>query len=201
MSRMRLVQITCLTVGCLGSASVASARVTQTADTRTYAVSGNSGAALLDAMDRAGPRHGFLARAIAQTKYKVDWVFDIAENNGVCRVRSVDAKLALTFIYPQATGRLPPALDRRWRAFIAGARQHEQGHARLARQMVDAAEAGVSTLAMSDNPACTRTRRQVKQTVDRITAAYEARQVAYDAREHRPGGKVDQLINRLVDGR
>ena len=50
-----------------------------TEKTGSYAVAGRSGAALLGAMDRRGPKHGFLTRAIAQTRYAISWTIEWGE--------------------------------------------------------------------------------------------------------------------------
>ena len=47
--------------------------------TVTYPISGSNGSELLDAMDRHGPKHGFLTRAIAQTSYTITWAIDWKE--------------------------------------------------------------------------------------------------------------------------
>ena len=53
----------------------------------TYRITGDSGEALMGAMDRDGPRHGFLARAIAQTRYSVAWEIGYkAADDKVCKV-------------------------------------------------------------------------------------------------------------------
>ena len=49
----------------------ANAAVSIKIKTATYPISGKNGIDLLDAMDRRGPKHGFLTRAIAQTSYTV----------------------------------------------------------------------------------------------------------------------------------
>ena len=51
----------------------ADASVSIKTKTATYSISGKDGNALLDAMDRRGPKHGFLTRAIAQTSYTITW--------------------------------------------------------------------------------------------------------------------------------
>lgn len=188
-----------LAAAMLGPAA-AQADIRQAVETRTYAVSGRSGAELLDAMDRSGPRHGFLTRAIAQTKYKVSWSFDVVAENGRCHVRDADAVLSVTYVYPALTGKPSPALERRWRKFMAGVRKHEETHARLAREMVVAAQKEVKGLSVPEDWRCMTARREIKARVERIDATYEARQLAYDAREHADGGKVDRLVRALVVG-
>ena len=67
-------------------AADADASVSIKTKTTTYSISGKDGNALLDAMDRRGPKHGFLTRAIAQTSYTVSWTVDWKEKAGDCRV-------------------------------------------------------------------------------------------------------------------
>ena len=88
-----------------GFAGEASADVKVTEKTRNYAIAGKSGAALLDAMDRRGPKHGFLTRAIAQTRYSVSWKIEWGETRTACRVKRVEGELAITYTYPRVTER------------------------------------------------------------------------------------------------
>src|SRR5690606_15080569 len=113
--------------------------------TRSYEVAGSTGAALLAAMDRRGPKHGFLARAIAQTRYSVAWTIECGETRTACRVTKIDGKLDITYTYPSARG-LPPALQGRWTRFLAGVKKHEEAHGDIARQMVGAVEKSVARL-------------------------------------------------------
>ena len=44
-----------------------------------------------------------------------------------------------------------------------------------------------------------KARAETKRRMQKIYAEYEARQVRFDAREHRRGGPVERLIDRLVE--
>lgn len=164
----------------------------------TYAISGDSGAALVDAMDRRGPRHGLLARALAQTRYSVKWQLDWSKDKGVCRLKKAQAALSITYRYPSVAKPLPPALQRRWNRFMAGVRTHEQTHGRIANQMVAAARRSVAQVAAGRTRDCLASKIEVSRRVKAIYADYEARQIAFDAREHRDGGKVEALVRALV---
>jgi predicted secreted Zn-dependent protease len=168
--------------------------------TQTYTVTGDSGAALVKAMDRTGPRHGFMTRAIAQTSYTVDWNLQVARTEDACRLVRAVPILHVNYIFPQA-GNLPPALARRWKRFLAGVHKHEKTHGRIATQMVQAAARSASGLAMKQDPSCNRVRREAKRRIHAIYADYEARQVAFDRREHADGGKVERLVDALIAGR
>jgi predicted secreted Zn-dependent protease len=165
--------------------------------TQTYVVKGDSGAALVRAMDRTGPRHGFMTRAIAQTSYTVDWDIQVRATDGTCRLTRATPTLNLTYIFPQARG-LPASLSKRWKTFLAGVHGHERKHGRIAKEMVVAAEKSVSGLAIANDPSCNRVRREARRRIDVVYARYEARQVAFDASEHRDGGRVEKLVNALI---
>jgi predicted secreted Zn-dependent protease len=196
---MRRVALVLAMGGCLGLfAAAASAEVRVTEKTGSYAISGRSGAALLDAMDRRGPKHGFLTRAIAQTRYAMSWQIEWGESARSCRVRQLDGELSITYTYPRIAGRVSGDLHRKWTRFLAGVRKHEEMHGRLARQMARAAEKSVARIAVANDPGCRKARLEAKRLMSAVYADYEARQLGYDAKEHRSGGPVERLIGELV---
>lgn len=167
--------------------------------TRTYNIAGTTGAALIEAMDRSGPKHGFMTHAIAQTGYSVgDWTFDAHQENGVCRLRQANGTLNLFYTYPKLVSAPSPALQKRWKRFFAGVRAHEETHGRIARQMMRATEKSVRGLTVADDPHCFDARREAKRRINAIYAEYEAKQIAFDAHEHRDGGPVEHLIRAFV---
>jgi predicted secreted Zn-dependent protease len=182
---------------CVAVAGEAAAGVKVSEKTRSYEVAGKTGAALLAAMDRRGPKHGFLTRAIAQTRYSVSWTIEWGETSTACRVKSIDGELDIIYTYPEVQG-LPLALDRRWDRFLAGVKKHEKMHGDMARQMAKAVEKSVAKLSVGNDPGCRKARAEVKRRMTAIYADYEARQIKFDAREHRDGGKVEGLIEGLV---
>jgi predicted secreted Zn-dependent protease len=195
---MQFFTKTCIAAAYVLLATSASAEVKVSVKQKNYDISGASGTALLDAMDRRGPKHGFLTRAIAQTGYTVGWEIEWAMANGTCRVKNARADLAITYTFPRVTNRLTPELNRRWTKFIKGVRKHEEMHGKLARQMVRAAEREVSGMTMRNDPHCSKSRSIVKRKVAAIYAEYEARQVQFDSKEHRDGGQVEGLVDALV---
>ena len=182
---------------CIVFAGEAAAGVKVSEKTSGYDVAGKTGEALLASMDRHGPKHGFLTRAIAQTKYSVSWTIAWGETRAACRVKSIDGELDITYTYPSAQG-LPSGLERRWNRFMAGVKKHEKAHGDMARQMARAVEKSVAKLSIGDDPGCRKTRTEVKRRTAAIYADYEARQIRFDAREHSDGGKVEGLIETLV---
>ncbi|MEQ1950678.1 DUF922 domain-containing protein [Mesorhizobium yinganensis] len=176
----------------------AHAGVKSVVNVETYDVAGDSGDALMAAMDRNGPRHGFLTRAIAQTRYSVDWDRTWLVSNGRCRLQKADVTLTVNYRYPALVGRSPPVLKQRWKKFVAGVRKHERTHGRLARRMTEEAYDAAFRIAVDDDPFCKKAKAELKQTVHAIYADYEARQQRFDALEHQPGGPVEKLVNRLT---
>ncbi|HWK65486.1 MAG TPA: DUF922 domain-containing protein [Rhizobiaceae bacterium] len=191
----------CIVAVCVLFTGSATAEVKVSVQRKNYDITGTNGAALLDAMDKRGPKHGFLTRAIAQTGYTVGWEIEWAMANGTCRVKDATAELAVTYTFPRVVSRLPPELNRRWSRFMDGVRKHEETHGKLARQMVRAAEREVSGMSMRNDPDCTKSRSAVKQKLAAIYADYEARQVQFDSKEHREGGRVEGLVDALLGKR
>ena len=185
----------------LGMAGSAEASVKVKAKTINYTIKGATGDALLDAMDHKGPRHGFTARAIAQTGYTVAWTIDSRERNGVCRIVQADAVIDVTFNYPRVDGPMSAALSRRWHSFMTGVRRHEQTHARIAREMVDTAQRAVRAVSFGKDRGCVRTEAEAKRRISATYAKYEARQVEFDRVEHADGGNVEHLVTRLAAGK
>ncbi|MEP6566062.1 MAG: DUF922 domain-containing protein [Mesorhizobium sp.] len=197
---MRLAVLTCLVaIGALcGSAPAASAGTKVLVKTRTYDITGTTGAGLVVAMDRKGPKHGFTTRAIAQTAYTEDWDLDVGQSNGVCQLRQANGTLNLTYTFPHVASTATPALQRRWDRFFVGVRAHEETHGRIAKEMMRVTEKSVRGLKFAGDPFCNRTRSEARRRIAAIYAQYEAKQIAFDAREHRDGGHVEHLINALV---
>lgn len=178
---------------------VATAGAKVVTHTQTYDIAGESGRALIAAMDKSGPKQGLLTRAIARTSYPaVDWDFDLKAKADVCYLKAANAKLDITYMYPRVTSPMSPALSKRWQRFLAGIRTHEETHGRIVRQGVTAGERAVADLAVANDPHCIKTRREAQRRVETAYEEYEVKQVAFDRREHRPGGRVAALVANLV---
>lgn len=166
--------------------------------TQTYPIVGATGQALVEAMDRNGPKHGFMTRAIAQTTYTVEWQFKVKTAGKACRMLDADGTLNVTYTFPRVASPMTISLAARWKRFFAGVRKHERMHGRIARAMVAAASKSARGTVFEADPSCQRTRREAKRRIDAVYAAYEARQVAFDAREHGDGGPVERLVAAFV---
>ena len=194
---MRQVGVALLALTC-GLASPAWAGVKTVVRSDSYKVSGDTGAALMRSMNRKGPKHGFLARAMAQTSYTIEWKMQWARQNGGCKLSRADAVLFIKYRYPEVAHKVDPRLKARWNRFMSGVRKHEEMHGKIARDMVTAAQRSVSGLSTARDPNCIRTQRAAGAKVSSVYAVYVAKQNAFDDNEHRSGGNVDHLITGLV---
>ncbi len=176
----------------------AAAGVRTVVNVDTYRITGDSGEALMQAMDRKGPRHGFLTRAIAQTRYSLAWTLDWSIADRRCRLKAADVVLSVNYRFPTLAGQAPAALRSRWAKFMIGVRRHEETHGRIARQMAARAQKAVLRVAADNDPSCWKAKRRVSEIVHAIYADYEARQQRFDALEHQPGGPVDRLVGALT---
>ena len=168
--------------------------------TVTYSISGKDGTALLIAMNRRGPKHGFLTRAIAQTAYVVTWTLDWDEGVADCRLTKATPALSITYTYPKVRGTLSAELARRWSRFMVAVRKHEQTHGRLARQMVGAAEKSVTGLFSTHDRDCRRTQAEFEKRIAKTYARFVSRQIAFDRAQHIEGGQVEGLVTLLSKG-
>jgi predicted secreted Zn-dependent protease len=184
----------CIALAACLAASPALGGVKTSVRTETYGISGRTGEDLLDAMDRNGPRHGLLARAMAQTRYKVDWKFDWLKSGGKCRLQSADATLSIVYRYPELVRPASRKLAQRWKTFIAGVRRHEEMHGKIARQMVASIHRSVSGMTIGDDRHCSKSQRKVERLIESGYDEFEARQARFDEREHAEGGNVDRLL-------
>lgn len=197
MRALALVCITAIGAAC-GSVGTAGADVKLVVRTKEYDVKGATGAVLVEAMDRLGPKHGYMTRAIAETGYTVHWDLDIARQGGVCHLRQANGTLDLTYTFPRRTSPASPGLRKRWDRFMAGVRRHEHTHGRIATGMMRATETALAGLQRPDNWFCTGTHLEARRRINAIYAEYEARQNAFDVREHRGGGHVEHLVDALT---
>ncbi|TPN41108.1 DUF922 domain-containing protein [Mesorhizobium sp. B2-3-3] len=195
---MRLTSLTMLAAACaLSCVSAASAGTKIVVHVRNYDVAGKTGAELVDAMDRQGPKHGYMTRAIAETGYTVHWDLDISRQDGICHLRQANGTLDLTYTFPRLSP-ASPGPRKRWDRFMAGVRKHEHTHGRIAKEMMRATETALAGLERPDNWFCTGTHFEARRRINAIYAEYEAKQNAFDAREHRNGGHVEHLVDALV---
>lgn len=195
---MRLLAVVAMTAAVVGFGAPARAGMTTESKIVTYPIAGRTGAELLLQMDKKGPKHGFLTRAIAQTRYTVKWTFIWESDTKKCRLKSADADLAIIYNYPRVTTRLNGRLVGNWRAFMRGVVGHEETHGALARRMVQVAQRSVLGVSVPHDASCRATRAEMKRRISATYAKYEAQQRAFDTKEHGDNGHVVKLVEALV---
>ena len=165
--------------------------------TSSYRISGQNGAALLQAIALNGPGRGATAHFIAQTTYNVRLNFDLQKAARSCHFANVSAVLTITYTYPEVSSPMSADFRDRWNRFMSGVRKHEETHGRIAREMAAAAERQLNDLSSPGDPSCRKTRAEGKRRVASVYAAYEARQNKFDRVEHAKGGNVEGLVSLL----
>lgn len=196
---MRSFAFSCCVLAALSCVTSARANPKVTVKTSNFSISGTSGETILAELERKGPKHGFMSRAIAQTRYTMNsdalaWRHD----NGVCAVTKPSVRLDITYIYPKVNGGMSGEMRGRWQRFMAGVKKHEETHGRLAREMAHQADRAISELRVRDGKGCTKLRVEMKRVVNLVVAEYEKRQRQFDAVEHKGGGNIEGLLHRLV---
>jgi predicted secreted Zn-dependent protease len=186
---------------CLCLVGSAEASVEVKVKTSIYRISGQTGAALLQAMALNGPGRGATAHFIAKTTYKVGLNFDWQKRAGSCQFANVSAVLKITYAYPEVSSPMSPDFRDRWNRFMSGVREHEETHGRIAQEMAAAAERQLNGLFTSGDASCQKTRAEGKRRVASVFAAYEARQTKFDQVEYAKGGKVERLMSLLSRAR
>ncbi len=148
-SRMKLV---CLmltgTLAALSSAAHALPKVSE--KVVYYEIAGQTGRDLYAEMGRKGPRHGFMAKAIAQTQFKHQVLGKMVNEGGTCRSKGGGFALQITYVYPKPKSRLSGELGRRWQAFQSDNFRHEKVHGRIAKQMATKLDRAISRFSMKD---------------------------------------------------
>ena len=141
-------------LGLVASPVLAKARITS--KTRYYSVSGTTGYELFKSMNRRGPRHAFMQKAMAQTQYKTSPRGKMVWRKGVCRVENGGYDAVITYVFPRPAARLSPAMKQRWATFMKHTTGHERVHGRIAVQMANALDSRIRRFAMEDSRGCRR---------------------------------------------
>lgn len=166
---------------------------------RTYAIAGLSGPELYASIGERGPKAG-IARAIAQTSFKLTWSRKYEEQEGACVLVSARPKLVITTTLPKPSQRLPPVIAENWEAFIAGVRAHELVHGEHIKDMVREIELATVGLTVAADPECRKIKEEMNARLARLSLAQRERSRAFDRVEMREGGNVHRLILNLVNG-
>jgi predicted secreted Zn-dependent protease len=185
-----------VTAACLLSATAGAgqAGATFTIKERYFAVSGSTGVELYESVGRNGP-----GNAIAHTSYAMQWFKKFNAENGGCRLLRARPVVTITYTLPRPSAKLAQALRKRWDAFSAGVRAHEEEHGRMIREMIAQAETAIAGTFVADDPSCSKAKREVLDRVDGIAQTYKQRSRDFDRVEQSNGGNVHRLILALVD--
>ena len=182
----------------LASATDANAQARVSETTKFYKINGKTGMELLWDMNRKGPKHGFLTKAIAQTQFKTKFLGEVKYSNGYCSSRGGGYALTITYVYPQPEKPLSGVLAKRWRAFQATNVVHEKEHGRIAKKMANAVARKVRGFKAADKPGCRQSMAKLGREIDALIDAQNAEQAAFDKKEHRNHGPVEKSILALV---
>lgn len=153
---------------------------------------------LLWDMNRKGPKHGFLTKAIAQTQFKTKFLGDVKYSKGYCSSKNAGYQLTITYVYPQPEKPLSGLLAKRWRAFQASNVVHEKEHGRIAKKMANTVARKVRSFKAPDKPGCKSSMTRLAREIDAIIDAQNAEQAKFDKNEHRSHGPVEKSILALV---
>lgn len=176
----------------------AEARANIRESVKYYEIAGSTGAELMVQMNRRGPRHGFLKRALAQTQFKPKFDGDIVYRNGKCVASGVDLRMNITYVYPKPVGPMPGDLKRRWAAFQADNVRHEKRHGAIAKDMMAKLDRYLRGFRVADRSNCRVALRQLNRDVERIIDQAVKAQNEFDRIEHRSKGPVEKSIRLLV---
>ena len=179
-----------------GVAAIAGPRIVE--KTEYYEISGRTGQELLREMSRKGPRHGFMTKAVAQTRFDHRFLGDMVHSGGVCRNVGGGYSLEITYIYPRPREKLSRDLARRWKVFQADNLRHEREHGRIAKAMARKLDRLVSRFSMKDGPSCRKAAARLSREVGVIADRALAEQLAFDEREHRMGGAAEKSFAVLL---
>lgn len=156
---------------------VSSARVVH------FTLSGTSERALLDQFVRRGPKVGG-RHAFARTRVRSRMRATLAGVAGRCVARRLKLTMRFQILLPRADEerRFPPAMQRRWRAFLAHLRRHEEHHKRIWLDCGQEAERRLKGLRAAS---CRALNRRMKRIYHAVMARCDARHAAFDRRESR----------------
>ncbi|WP_139353954.1 DUF922 domain-containing Zn-dependent protease [Sinorhizobium sp. A49] len=169
--------------------------------TRTYAISGQTGAELYASIGERGPKVGGLVRAIAHTDFKLTWTRKYEpQANNACTLVTAKPKLIITYTLPKPSKPLQGAMAQNWETFISGVRSHELVHGDFIKDLVKAIEMTSVGLSVDADPNCRKIRAELTRRLGELSVAQRQRSRDFDRVELSDGGNIHQLILKLVNG-
>lgn len=177
------------------------AEVRATTVEKTYAVAGKTGIALYQSIGARGPRvRSDTQAAIATTNFDLKWGRDYEADGQDCVLVAARSFLTITYTMPIPSEKLPAEIAARWQVFIDGIRAHEAVHHRYIVEMAQQIYDTTVGFRQPNDPKCKAIRDAVQVPIKAAFDRYKERNRAFEQAEMAPGGKVNQLILRLVNG-
>jgi predicted secreted Zn-dependent protease len=143
-------------------------------------VTGNSKRELVEALDRLSVPDETGKRFYGHTHWELRWNYNVASEGAECRVTTVTATLDMTMSLPRwdPPRNANPALVRTWNAFVAGLREHEEGH----RDIALAAAQEITRRIEAEPPAanCAKLKRTVGIRANSLLDEYREKGRRYD---------------------
>lgn len=171
-----------------------------TISTKTYAITGTTGAQLYASIGQKGPVISLGRRTIALTQWDLKWRRDYQPRGTSCVLASALPFVTITYTLPKPTQNLSGEVATKWARFAAGIKAHEKVHGDLVVQLTNNIINATVGLMVEDDAGCKKIREIV---LDRVAAEFEIYKVdnrEFEQREMSQGGNVQQLILALVNG-
>ncbi len=170
-----------------------------TEQTKTYAISGNSGIELYRSIGESGPQAG--VQAVAHTTFKLTWRRDYRpQQDGSCILATARPNLTIIYTIPRAPAKLSPDVAASWQRFISGVEKHERIHGEHILDLVKKIEAYSVGLRAENDPKCQKVREVLQKRLGELSDEHRQRGRDFDREELSNGGAVHQLILALVNG-
>jgi predicted secreted Zn-dependent protease len=144
---------------------------------RYYEIEGIEHAALLEAMNRLGPK-GFHAYAT----WNVSYGYRTAMKDGRCAVALVEARMKGDILMPRWTKRHGASADlvARWQRYEAALLAHEEGHLDIGRELARVVEADLQRVPPAAD--CRALDAAVRARYDTLLKGFSSRDKEYDQR-------------------
>ena len=182
----------------------AAAAVVVREKTSYYKVSGLTGSAIYDQIEKKGPRiKGRKEHLVATASFDFNFdtkKFKASMSGGQCRI--VDAVIVLTVTYrmPQWVDdkRASPAVRRAWKQFVDFVWQHEKRHMEIARDAAHQMLRAVKSARGDARRECAGIEDGIEDKIAAILERHNRRQKEFDASPWGIGGQVFTYDNRLM---
>jgi predicted secreted Zn-dependent protease len=147
-----------------------------------YDVHGHSAHELRQSMNRHGNKWTDGATYDALTTWNVMSHYDLAEENGQCRVVSVKVNAEIVHKLPRWVNRseTAPGLVEKWDRYLQALMVHEEGHRDFGIQAARETEEAIS--GMTTSRGCEELRSVLKARVDELIDQIKKQELEYDQR-------------------